>query len=142
MNKQDFNQRISLVISSELENWQALNVASHISAYFGNLLAERFGTGKFFTTADGIDLPRNTQYPIVILKASPKQLKELVEGIDAQDELDKMYFIKEMIDTTNDDKIEALVSLQDKEEIIYLGFGLFGDNKLIKKLTTKLELWS
>ncbi|MCH9631863.1 MAG: hypothetical protein S4CHLAM6_01810 [Chlamydiae bacterium] len=142
MNKQDFNQRISLVINSELENWQALNAASHISAYFGNLLAESFGTGKFFTTADGVDLPRNSQYPIVILKASPKQLKEFACELDTQGELDKMYFIKEMIDTTNDDKIEALVSIQDKEELINLGIGLFGDNKLIKKLTANFTLWS
>ncbi len=142
MSKQDFDQRITLVISSDLEPWQVLNTASHLSAYFGNLLGEKFGTDKYFTTEDAVNLPRNTQFPIVILKADPSDLKEFADEIHSQEEIEKMFFIKEMIDTTNDAKIEALVSLQTADELIYLGVGLFGDNKLIKKLTGKFKLWS
>lgn len=141
MNPQDFNHRITLIIRSDLETWQALNTASHLSAYFGNVLKERFGTAPFFTTEDGVELPRNTQFPIVILEASPEALKAFATKVHQENDIEKMFFIKEMIDTTNDDKIEALVSLQSEQEITYLGIGLFGDNKIIKKLTNAFKLW-
>ncbi len=140
--KQDFNQRITLILSSNLEQWQALNVASHLSAYFGNVLREGFGTAPHFITANQIHLPRNTQFPIIILKANFEELQVFAKSLHQTEELQKMFFIKEMLETTNDDKIEALVGLQDDDELTYLGVGLFGDNKIIKKVTNKFSLWS
>ena len=32
-------------------------------------MTDSFDTGKFFTTNDGVNLPRNTQYPIIVLEA-------------------------------------------------------------------------
>ncbi len=64
---QDFTKRISIVVDKNLPNWQVLNTVGHISAYFGNKLASEFGTGDYFVTKDGINLPRNTQYPIIVL---------------------------------------------------------------------------
>lgn len=142
MKKQDFNQRITLIVSEDLPFWQALNTVGHLSAYFGNQLTEKFGTGPYFKTADEVNLPRNTQYPIVILKASKILLTKFAKKMRQNEEVQKMYFIKEMIESTNDERIEALVSLQMEEELEYLGVGLFGDNGDIKKLTSNFKLWS
>lgn len=143
MPTQDFNHRIALVVCSELPLWKALNTTAHLSAFFGNYLNNRFGTAPNFETADGIRLPRNTQYPIIILQATPAQIHEFSRKMHQNNqEVTKMYFIKEMIESTNDERIEALVSLQLQKELEYLGVGLFGENQLIKDLTSNFKLWS
>lgn len=142
MREQDFNQRITIVVPEELPFWQVLNTVGHISAYFGNQLKESFGTDSFFKTADEILIPRNTQYPIVILKTSKENLQSFALEMQSNQSVEKMFFIKEMIESTNDTRIEALVGLQLKEELEYLGVGLFGENKKIKSLTNSFKLWS
>ncbi len=142
MKPQDFNHRITLVTSEDLLYWQALNTVSHLSAYFGNQLQERFGTDKYFITEDGYKLPRNTQYPIIILKTSQTNLQQFAKDIGEVEDVNKMWFMQEMIDSTNDERIEALLSLQARDELTFLGVGIFGENKLAKKLTQNFKLYS
>ena len=39
--EQDLDHRISIVVNKELPTWQALNAVAHVSAYYGNWLAEQ-----------------------------------------------------------------------------------------------------
>lgn len=137
---QDFENRIAIVVNRELENWQIANAVGHISAYLGNQLEKKFGTGENFVTKDGKNHPRNSQYPIVILSAKPGQMTNFMEKVR---ESGLLYhgFIREMIDTTNDQEIVDILANKDDSELEYLGVGVFGDNETLKKLTNKFKLW-
>lgn len=141
MNKQDFENRIAILVNKELPTWQVLNTVGHISAYFGYHLGDNFGTAPYFKTLDGIEIPRNSQYPIIILSASSEELQAFDHEVESEN-VQKMHFIREMIETTDDENIEALLSLKTAKELEFLGIGLFGKNEQIKKLTAQFKLWS
>lgn len=141
MKKQDFTRRIVILVNQELPAWKVLNTVGHISAHFGSHLGEEFRTQPYFKTLDGAEIPRNSQYPIIILSGSTEAIKSFSKEIESED-LEKMFFIPEMIETTDDENIEAFLSLKTKEELEYLGIGLFGENEKIKKLTQGFKLYS
>ncbi|HET7827402.1 MAG TPA: DUF2000 family protein [Candidatus Saccharimonadales bacterium] len=109
MAEQDFSQKIVIVVNKELEQWQVLNTVAHICAYLGNKLAEKFGTGDNFITKDGQNHPRNSQYAIIILRAKPGQLSNLMAKVR---DSGLLYhgFIREMIETTDDREIEKILA--------------------------------
>jgi hypothetical protein len=138
---QDFNQRIVVVVRKDLPGWQMANAVAHVSAYLGNKLAEQFGTGEFFTTKDGKDLPRNSQYPIIIKSAdSGEQLKPLFEEVQTSGMV-RLAFIREMIDFESDDELQAAVGQKNVSDIELLAVGIFGENEEVKRLTKKFGLW-
>lgn len=139
---QDFDHRISIVVNKELPSWQVLNTVAHVSAYFGNKLGDKFGTGEFFTTRDGVDYPRNSQYAIIVLAAKPDQLPALAEAVRAANDVQSMYFIREMIETTDDQEIIDALQNKDASGVELLGVGVFGENARLKELTKQFRLWS
>lgn len=139
---QDFTKRIAIVVNKELPSWKAMNTVGHVAAYFGNKMDAAFDTGEFFTTQDGIGLPRNSQYPIIIFGAKPAQLTTLMSRARETEGVQSMFFVKEMIDTGDDMELEELIGGQSAEDINYYGVGLFGSNEIVKKLTNKYKLWS
>jgi hypothetical protein len=143
MNKQDFSRKIVIVVNKNIPEWQVLNTVGHVSAYFGSKMKQPFDTGDFFTTNDQVELPRNSQYPIIVLEAeSNQQLHQLGDLCRENKQLKSMFFIKEMVETSDDAELNEIVGRQDEEEIEYLGIGLFGDNKQLDKLTGSYKLWS
>ena len=140
MKTQDFNKRVSIVVRDDLETWQILNTIGHISAYFGNCMGDNFGTDDNFTTRDQTEIPRNSQYPIIILKASKSELERFSKRIENEN-FEKMYFIKEMIETTDDTLIQKILSEKSQTDIEHLGIGVFGDNEELRKITRRFSLW-
>ena len=139
---QDFSKRIVVVVNKELASWQLANTIAHMSAYIGKQLGhEKFGTGDYFETADGLKLPRNSQYPIIIKRASESQLHSLFEKARAQ-RLEHHVFIKEMQDTTNDSEIVERLRNQPESATTFYGVTLFGDNHDVDSLTNKFQLLS
>lgn len=138
--KQDFSHKMVIVINKELPQWQVLNSVGHVSAYLGNKMQESFDTGESFVTKDAVQHPRNSQYPIIILSAKAGQLKTLIEKVRASALL-HLGFIREMIDTSNDEEIVKMLSVKKEEEIEYLGVGIFGENEEVDKLTKNYSLW-
>jgi hypothetical protein len=139
--EQDFSQKIVIVLNKNLETWQAFNTASHIAAYIGNQLGNDFNTGQFFVTKDGTQYPRNTQYAIILLKAKPAQLANLLAKA-RQTNLIFNAFIREMIDTTDDREIVHTLSTKDSADVGYLGVGLFGPIAEVDTLTKGYRLLS
>lgn len=138
---QDFENRIILVIRSNLEGWQIANTIAHISAYIGNQLKERFGTGEFFTTKDNVNHPRNSQYPIIVKRAkSNGQLHNLMQKIRMEGIL-YHSFIREMIIHTADADLQESLEKKNGTEVEYLGIGMFGPNDTVNVLTKKFGLW-
>lgn len=139
--KQDFENRIILVIRKDLEDWQIANTIAHISAYLGNRLEDQFGTGKFFVTKDAANHPRNSQYPIIIKRAkSNEQLHNLMQKV-RQAGILYHGFIREMIDHNGDTDVQEHLGTKNDAEIDYLGIGVFGPNDTVNTLTKKFGLW-
>lgn len=138
--KQDFSKRIAIVVNKKLENWQVLNTVAHISAYLGNKMQDKFDTGDYFETRDNKLHPRNSQFPIIVLSAEAGQLRQLISSIRDSGLL-FIGFIKEMIETTDDEEIIKILGKKMDSEIEYLGIGIFGENEPVKELTKKFNLW-
>ncbi len=137
---QDFSRRFAIVVNKDLESWQVLNTVSHIAAYLGNKLHVPFDTGTCFTTKDGKDHPRNSQYPIVTFSAKASELKEFMETVRASG-LPYLGFFREMIETTDDGEIEKIFSEKMDDDVEYYGIGVFGENEIVKPLVKKFSLW-
>ncbi len=138
--KQDFTKKIVIVLNDEIERWQVVNAVAHISAYLGHKIAEVFDTGEYFMTQDSKKHPRNTQYPIIALKASPQQLKSLMSKVRTSGLL-YHGFIREMIETSNDKEIQKMLLTKLDEHIDYLGIGIFGESDKVTPLTRNFSLW-
>jgi len=138
---QNFDSKIVLLVDKALEPWQIANAAAHMSGYFGNNIAKsEFVTAQTFMTKDGKPLPRNSQYPIIIKRASEKELhKVLQKARDAH--LRHHVFIKEMQDTNVDSEIVESLATKPESDIVFYGLGLFGSNKQVDALTKHFQLW-
>ena len=138
--QQDFSKRFAIVLRSDLEPWQIMNTACHIAAKLGKEV-ERFDTGPRFITKEGFSIPRNSQYPIIVFRAknSGELRSLLVEVWDAQ--LPYLAFVREMIETTNDEELQEILVNKTEEELEYFGVGTFGDDDTVKRLTKKFSLW-
>jgi hypothetical protein len=138
--QQDFTKKLVIVIDKTLEQWQVLNTVAHISAFIGHKLGNDFDTGEFFETQDAFLHPRNSQYPIILLRAKPTQLSNLMAKVR---ETKFIYhgFIKEMIETTDDLEIIEMLSSKNDSEIEYLGIGIFGEIDKVNALTKNYQTW-
>jgi hypothetical protein len=137
---QDLSKKIAIVVAANLEPWQTLNTVAHIAAYLGNKMTEPFDTGSSFVTKDNNTHPRNSQFPIVVLSAKPGQLKNLIKTV-RDSGLSYLGFIREMIETSDDEEIARVLSAKSDDEIEYLGIGVFGGKAGVDLLTKKFSLW-
>jgi lysyl-tRNA synthetase class 2 len=137
--EQDFSKKIVIVVNKELQPWQIGNTIGHVSAYIGNKVT-KLTTAENFVTKDEVNHPRNAQYPIVILAAKPGQMANFMQKVR---ETGMLYhgFIKEMIDTTNDNEITEILKNKSDAEIEYLGIGVFGSNDEVDAITKKFSLY-
>ncbi|HVX92695.1 MAG TPA: amino acid--tRNA ligase-related protein, partial [Candidatus Dojkabacteria bacterium] len=138
---QDFSKRIVTVLNERVEDWQLLNTVGHLSAYLGN----RVEKGKIisrdtFVTKDGIDIPANSQYPIVALSTNSKELLKLMQKVLKTDNIEYLVYTNEMVKYTDDKKLAKALSDVESSKLEILGIGIFGDNDTVKKLTGKFSL--
>lgn len=138
--EQDFNRKITICVRKDLPEWQVLNTVAHISGYLSNKMGKSFATGDFFTTADGINIPRNSQYGMVILEATEQKLKNLLTKASTSD-VRVMPYIRQMIDHGDDSELEKEIAQLQFSELEYLGVGLFGNKDAVQALTKNYRLW-
>lgn len=138
--KQNFDKKMVMVVEKELGEWKLLNALSHMAAFIGNKMPDNFDTGTHFETKDGVKLPRNSQFPIVVLSATKSQIRELTEQAQKEGVLE-ITFTKDMIETTDDKKLEKMIGEQDSDHLEYLGIGLFGEKSQLDEITRGLNLW-
>jgi hypothetical protein len=137
---QDFGRKIAIVLSKAVEPWMSLNAAAHIAAYLGNKMTDPFDTGALFTTRDGVGHPRNSQFPIVILSA-PKELMPKLADKARGSGLLYLGFIREMIESSDDEAIARTLAQKANSDVEYLGVGVFGPIADVNAVTKGLSLW-
>ena len=136
----DFNKKFVVIIDKDMPAWQVMNTSGHIAAYLGNKLTDHFDTGKYFLTKDGANLPRNSQYPIVTLAATKEQLKAMAEKVESSGLL-HIFYVPEMMETTDDKKLEQTLAGKNKKDMVYSGIGIFGLKSDVDQMTKDLVLW-
>ena len=137
---QDFTQKMVIIINRELPSWQAMNAVAHISAYLGHRIHQYFDTGEYFVTKDKINHPRNSQYAIIILGANPGQMAHIMQKVRNSGLL-YHGFIREMIETTDDSEVQAMLSEKNDSEVEYLGIGVFGPIPQVDAVSKNYSLW-
>jgi lysyl-tRNA synthetase, class II len=138
---QDFSKRIVAVVSKDLEPWRVTNAAAHMTAIIGNMIGkEQLTSGDYFVSEDNAALPRNSQYPIIIMKADEKDLHKLYTRVTERN-LKHHVFIKEMQDTTNDQEIVDAMGKQSLDATTFFGVTFFAPNDIADELTKNFQLW-
>ncbi len=137
---QDFSRRLAIVVRRDIESWQTTNTIAHIAGRLGHDIKE-YLTGKIFTTKDGMSVPRNSQYPIIVFQTEGIEKLRVFLGEVRVAQLPHLAYIREMIDFEDDDQLQAALGQKNDAEVEYLGVGVFGDNDTLKKLTKKFSLW-
>lgn len=138
---QDFSSRIVAVVNKDLEPWQVVNAVAHMEAIVGNELSkDTLVSGDYFVSSDQIAIPRNSQYPIIIMRADEKELHKLYEKVRAGG-LTHHVFIKDMQETTNDEAIVKVLAERSMADMTVYGVSFFAPHELADTLTKGLQLW-
>ncbi len=139
--EQDFSKRIVTVLNKELEPWQAANAVAHMNAIIGNEIPKnQLVSGDYFVGSDSVAIPRNSQYPIIIMRAEEKDLHKLYEKVKSK-KLAHHVFIKEMQDTSNDQEITDTLNNQSIADTTFYGLTFFAPNETADDLAKNLQLW-
>ena len=139
---QDFSKKIIAVVDKELEPWRAANAVAHMTAIIGNeTQKEHLTSGDYFVGSDGIAIPRNSQYPIIIMRAAGKDLHKLFEKVQAKN-LPRHVFIKEMQDTNKDEEIVATLKTQPIADTTFFGVTFMAPNDVADELTKGFQLFT
>jgi hypothetical protein len=137
---QDFSKKMTVVLREDLASWQLTNTIGHIAAYLGNKMLEPFDTGKFFASKDGINLPRNSQFAVVALRATKEELRSLAAKL-RDTNLSWIVYVQEMIDMIDDEELAKKLNTIEADRMDILGIGIFGQKDRLKELTGSLRLW-
>lgn len=138
---QNFTKRIVAVVNKDLEPWRVTNAVAHMSAIIGNEIGKKeLTSGDYFVGKDGVALPRNSQYPIIIMRADEKELHKLYRKV-AEKKLTHHVFIKEMQDTSNDQEIVDALKNQSIADTDFYGLTFLASNELADELTKNFQLW-
>jgi lysyl-tRNA synthetase class 2 len=124
-----------------LEKWQELNAVAHLGAEFAGNIGKELFYKKEIKTKDEKSILLNIQHAIVVKQAENKsQIFNLIDN--AQKEGIKVYsFTQEMLQTTNDKKVEEITKTKNFKDIDFLGVLVFGEKKEIDLLTNNFELY-
>lgn len=137
---QDFSKKMTIAVREDVASWQLANAIGHMAAYLGNKMSDPFDTGEFFVSKDGLNFPRNSQFAIVVLKATKEELKTLQLKLRSAD-VSWIAYTQEMVDMIDDEELAKALSGIHSEEMNMLGIGMFGSKDTLKALTGSLKLW-
>lgn len=141
--KKSKSRKIAVAVvnnGASLEGWQRQNTVAHLAAELG----VRGGAGllRFDTveTRDGQRIPLNIQHAIMIKDAAnDTELKELFQNVQGRG-LSVQVFTREMLETTNDNKVRERTAEKTLSDIEFLGVLVFGDAEEVQELTNHFEL--
>lgn len=126
--------------NQELAGWQVLNTVGHLTARLGVDGGGDLLTTKNVTTSDGEAIPLNIKHAIVIKTGSSSNFGALLKQAKAVG-LTTTAFTKEMLETTNDNKVKDMTAKQTASNINYLGVLLFGTGEMVDQLTNQYQLY-
>ena len=137
---QDFSKKISIAVREDVASWQLTNTIGHIAVYLGNKMTEPFDTGKYFVSKDGVNFPRNSQYPVITLRVTNDEMNGLIQKLKNSNLL-WIAYVQEMIDMIDDEELARALNEKEFKEMDVLGIGIFGSKGELKLFTDGFKLW-
>src|ERR1700754_3512877 len=135
----EFDTKIAVVVRTDLEPWQKLNVAAFLSGGIAATFPECIGAPYEDGTA--------TQYlsligqPILIYGADRAALSRALERALARDVKPALY-TEDMFKTTHDEANRAAVKAVARAELNLVGLAVRADRKVVDKITDGLKFHS
>ena len=134
---------VATIINSsvKMEQWQVLNTVAHLSAAFGARSEKNLFKFDTIKTGDNKNIKLNIQHAIMIKKAkSSNQIREISKQAE-KEEMEVAHFTKEMIETTNDNKVAEWTKGKNYKDIDFFGLLIFGPKSKVEDLTSDLKLY-
>lgn len=126
---------------ANLASWQELNTIAHLNAAFGARVGKDLFTKDFVISKDNQKIKLNIKNAIIIKKTgSIDKIREVITKAKSQ-KLEVDEFTREMLETTNDKKVEEITASKNYKDIEYLGVLVYGPKSEVEELTSKLQLY-
>jgi lysyl-tRNA synthetase class 2 len=138
--EQDKSKKMVLVLDNKLTGWQLTNTVGHLTAYLGAKVNNNLLSRPTFTTKEGIEIPANSQYPVISMGANSGQMINLLQKVK-ESHLAYLMYTQDMITYSDDNELAEALKKQTLTELKIIGIGIFGDNEKINVLTKKFSLW-
>ncbi|MBP6866073.1 MAG: lysine--tRNA ligase [Candidatus Pacebacteria bacterium] len=136
-------QIVTVVINTGvgLEPWQVMNTVAHLSASFAGRSKKNLFKFDSIKTGDNKNIKLNIQHAIMIKKVgSSDEIRKISESAENEN-LEVSHFTKEMIETTNDNKVVEWTKAKNYKDVDFLGVLVFGPKSKVEEITKNLELY-
>ena len=120
---------------ANMEGWQEQNTVAHLAAQLGVRGGSELLKFNSIKTEDGYELPMNIQHAILIKEsddtASLRTLHQEAKKVGLHDAV----FTREMLETTNDNKVRDNTAAKQINDVEYLGVLVFGSKSEVDAVT-------
>ena len=131
-----FDTKVALVIRSDLETWQKLNVAAFLSSGIAASFPESIGAP--YEDGSGTRYHALIGQPILIYGADRPALSRALERALARDVKPAVY-TEDMFKTTHDEANRAAVKAFIRAELNLVGLAFRAERKVVDKIVDGLK---
>ena len=131
-----FDTKIAVVVRTDLEAWQKLNVASFLAGGIAAAFPECIG--QPYEDRSGTKYLSLIGQPILIYGADPQQLSRALERALARDVMPAVY-TEDMFKTTHDAANREAVRAVIRADLNLVGLAMRAERKLIDKIVDGLK---
>jgi len=131
-----FDTKIAVVVRTDLEAWQKLNVASFLCGGIAAAFPECVGAP--YEAASGTKYLSLIGQPILIYGADRAALTRALERALARNVTPAVY-TEDMFKTTHDEANRAAVKVVARADLILVGLAFRADRKVIDKIVDGLK---
>jgi hypothetical protein len=135
-----YDHKIAIVLSSDLLDWQKLNV----TAFLASSIAIAFPTthGQTFVTASGSAFLPFLKHPILVYGAEgPTEVRKAFERAQERS-LHIGIYTRPLFATKNEQENIAEIARHSNQDLDLVGIILYGENKLVDKALKGLKFHS
>ncbi len=129
-------QKVALVVRSDLVTWQKLNVAAFLTSGFGTALPEVIG--EPYLDGDNREYPPMLTMPVRVFGGDAESLARGFDRALTRGLLVSVY-TDDMFATMNDADNRAAVARVPTSELPIAGFAAVGDRKRVDKAFDRLK---
>lgn len=134
------DHKFVIAINKNIEPGVALNAAGHMALGLAGMATNEQKEQMLFMNyvdGNGITHPSISGFPVIVLRATPQELKKLSDAAREQNML-HTDFIETMTGGTYLEQIERTKNTKD---VVYYGVALFGKREILDPLTKRLSLY-
>ena len=129
--------KIAVVVRSDLDTWQKLNVTAFLSSGMGTSAPELIG--RAYEDASGLKYHPMFGVPVLVFAADAPGLRRAFDRARARGLVMAVY-TDELFTTGNDVDNRAAVAAVTTEDLSLAGFAVAGDRRTVDKALDKLRL--